>query len=94
MFKDWQRNINDLAKCLNVHIKLGGMGMHFFGFEFEKQTMPPSAEELANAWRPFVETCVAAFGPQRAMFKVISRSTSVITATASCGMPSKDLPKD
>ena len=69
VFKDWQRNINDLAKCLNVHIKLGGMGMHFFGFEFEKQTMPPSAEELANAWRPFVETCVAAFGPQRAMFE-------------------------
>jgi predicted TIM-barrel fold metal-dependent hydrolase len=69
VFKDWQRNIRDLGKCPNVRVKLGGMGMHFFGFGFEKQAMPPSSEELAKTWRPFVETCVEAFGPQRAMFE-------------------------
>jgi predicted TIM-barrel fold metal-dependent hydrolase len=58
-----------LAKCPNVRIKLGGMGMHMFGFEFEKQPVPPSSEELANAWKPFVETCIEAFGPKRAMFE-------------------------
>ena len=29
----------------------------------------PSSEELAPAWRPYIETCIAAFGPERAMFE-------------------------
>ena len=69
VFKDWQRNIRELAKCPNARVKLGGMGMHLFGFDFEKQPMPPSSEELADAWRPFVETCIEAFGTKRAMFE-------------------------
>ena len=69
VFADWQRNIRDFAKCPNARVKLGGMGMHMFGFEFEKQPVPPSSEELANAWKPFVETCIEAFGPKRAMFE-------------------------
>ena len=28
-----------------------------------------SSEELADMWRPYVETCIDAFGPQRAMFE-------------------------
>jgi len=31
--------------------------------------MPPSSEELAAAWRPTIETCIAAFGPERSMFE-------------------------
>jgi predicted TIM-barrel fold metal-dependent hydrolase len=40
--------------------------MHMFGFDFEKRPVPPSSEELANAWRPFV---IEAFGAKRAMFE-------------------------
>jgi L-fuconolactonase len=69
VFKDWQRNIRELAKCPNARVKLGGMGMHIFGFDFEKLPMPPSSEELAESWQPFVETCVDAFGTNRAMFE-------------------------
>ena len=69
VFQDWQRNIRELAKCPNARVKLGGMGMHIFGFDFEKQATPPSSEALAQAWRPFVETCVEAFGTKRAMFE-------------------------
>ncbi len=69
VFTDWRRAIRDLAQCPNVRVKLGGMGMHVFGFGFEQQPAPPSSEDLAKAWRPFVETCVEAFGPQRAMFE-------------------------
>jgi L-fuconolactonase len=43
--------------------------MHVFGFDFEKQPIPPSSEQLADTWRPFVETCIEAFGTRRAMFK-------------------------
>ena len=31
--------------------------------------MPPSSGQLATAWRPYVETCIAAFGANRAMFE-------------------------
>jgi len=69
VFKDWQRNIRELAQCPNARVKLGGMGMHVFGFDFEKRSMPPSSDELAETWLPFVETCVEAFGTNRAMFE-------------------------
>ena len=69
VFKDWQRNIRELAKSSNARVKLGGMGMHVFGFDFEKRLMPPSSEELAKSWRPVVETCIEAFGTKRAMFE-------------------------
>ncbi len=69
VFADWRRSIRDLGKCPNACVKLGGMGMHVFGFEFEKHPLPPSSKHLAEAWRPFVETCIEAFGPQRAMFE-------------------------
>jgi predicted TIM-barrel fold metal-dependent hydrolase len=69
VFAEWRRNIRDLGKCPNARVKLGGMGMHVFGFDFEKQPMPPSSADLAKAWRPFVETSIEAFGPERAMFE-------------------------
>jgi L-fuconolactonase len=69
VFADWQRNIREFGKCPNARVKLGGMGMHMFGFDFEKRPVPPSSEDLAETWRPFVETCLEAFGPKRLMFE-------------------------
>ena len=69
VFVDWHQRIGELAACPNVHVKLGGMGMKSFGFGFHENEMPPSSEQLATAWRPYVETCIAAFGPKRAMFE-------------------------
>jgi L-fuconolactonase len=69
VFADWTRNIVELGKYPNTRVKLGGMGMHMFGFDFEKRPVPPSSEDLAEAWRPFVETCLEAFGPKRLMFE-------------------------
>ena len=31
--------------------------------------MPPSSEDAAAAWRPYIETCIEAFGPERGMFE-------------------------
>jgi L-fuconolactonase len=69
VFRDWQRHIREFAKCPNARVKLGGMGMHVFGFELEKRPVPPSSDDLAKIWRPYVETCIEAFTPQRAMFE-------------------------
>jgi L-fuconolactonase len=69
VFADWSAKIRELASCPNVHVKLGGMGMKVFGFDFHEHDLPPSSERLATAWRPYVETCIEAFGPSRAMFE-------------------------
>ena len=69
VFAEWSARIKELAGCPNVHIKLGGLGMRMFGFDVHEQAEPPSSETLAGLWRPYIEACIAAFGPERAMFE-------------------------
>ncbi len=68
-FADWSARIGELAACPNVHVKLGGLGMRMFGFDLHEGELPPGSEQLAAAWRPYVETCIGAFGTARAMFE-------------------------
>ena len=65
----WTKDIVELAKCPNVNVKLGGVGMTSFGFDFHERDNPPSSEELAVAWRQYIEPCIEAFGPDRCMFE-------------------------
>jgi L-fuconolactonase len=69
IFARWSRSIRALAGCPNVFVKLGGLGMRINGFAFHHRERPPSSQELADAWRPYIETCLAAFGPERCMFE-------------------------
>ncbi len=43
--------------------------MKISGFTFHENEMPPSSRDLEAAWRPYIETCIEAFGPQRGMFE-------------------------
>jgi predicted TIM-barrel fold metal-dependent hydrolase len=43
--------------------------MGISGWDFHLQPIPPSSGELANAWRPYMETCIEAFGVKRCMFE-------------------------
>jgi predicted TIM-barrel fold metal-dependent hydrolase len=69
IFADWRRQMVELARSPNVFVKLGGLGMRINGFAFDQRERPPTSQELADAWRPYVETCIAAFGPARCMFE-------------------------
>jgi predicted TIM-barrel fold metal-dependent hydrolase len=69
IFAIWKASIREIAKCPNVVVKLGGLAMCLLGYDFHQRAMPPSSEELAAAWRPYIETCIEAFGPDRAMFE-------------------------
>jgi predicted TIM-barrel fold metal-dependent hydrolase len=69
VFKTWKASIQDIAKCQNVVVKLGGLAMMLLGYDFHARPKPVSSEELANAWRPYMETCIEAFGPNRCMFE-------------------------
>jgi predicted TIM-barrel fold metal-dependent hydrolase len=69
VFPGWAASIKALAACPNVYVKLGGLGMRMGGFGFHEQSEPPSSETLASTWRPYIETCIDAFGPSRCMFE-------------------------
>lgn len=69
IFATWKANITELAKCPNVTCKLGGLGMVSVGFDFHERDLPPSSEDLAAAWRPYIEHCIEAFGVDRCMFE-------------------------
>jgi predicted TIM-barrel fold metal-dependent hydrolase len=69
VFAVWKASIQDVAKCPNVMVKLGGLAMRLLGYDFHERPSPPSSEQLAAAWRPYIETCIEAFGPARAMFE-------------------------
>lgn len=68
-FWAWRSAILDLAKCENVTVKLGGLGMPQAGFGFDQRNHSATADELAAAWRPYIETAIEAFGAARAMFE-------------------------
>jgi predicted TIM-barrel fold metal-dependent hydrolase len=69
IFTDWKASILEIAKCPNVAVKLGGLAMRLLGYDFHERPKPPSSEEAASAWRPYIETCIEAFGPNRCMFE-------------------------
>jgi predicted TIM-barrel fold metal-dependent hydrolase len=69
IFATWKASIREIAKCPNVVVKLGGLAMRLLGYDFHERALPPSSEEAAAAWRPYIETCIEAFGPQRSMFE-------------------------
>jgi predicted TIM-barrel fold metal-dependent hydrolase len=69
IFAGWKTSIREIAKCPNVAVKLGGLAMRLLGYDFHERPMPPSSEDAAVAWRPYIETCIEAFGPDRCMFE-------------------------
>jgi L-fuconolactonase len=69
VFAQWRRSLRELAACQNVSVKLGGMGMKLFGFDFADRPRPPDSLALAQAWGPYIMECIDAFGPGRCMFE-------------------------
>lgn len=79
-FKVWKKNMQNLVQFPNLSVKVGGLGMTYCGWDFHLRDVPPTSEELAAAWRPYVETTIELFGPKRCMmesnFPVDKESTS------------------
>lgn len=69
VFAIWRRHMQELAQFPNLTVKVGGLGMLYCGWDFHLRDVPPSSEELAAAWRPYVETCIELFGVGRCMME-------------------------
>jgi L-fuconolactonase len=68
-FREWSEEFTQLANMENVYVKLGGLAMAVGGLEFHLKDLPPSSEELAKSWRPYIETAIEHFGVNRCMFE-------------------------
>jgi L-fuconolactonase len=68
-FRSWRRDMANLSLCPNVKVKIGGFGMIVCGARWHERPTPPGSHELAEAWRPYVESCIDLFGPERCMFE-------------------------
>jgi L-fuconolactonase len=65
----WTQSIGELARCPNVHMKLGGTVMPMFGYDWEARPNSPSSDELVKAAGHFFDVAIEAFGPSRCMFE-------------------------
>lgn len=68
-FSIWRENVRTLARCPNVLVKLGGLGTPFAGLPSYRASPSLSSAFLAEEWKPYMETCIEAFGVQRCMFE-------------------------
>jgi L-fuconolactonase len=69
VFVTWRAHIEQLARYPNLSVKIGGLGMLYAGWDFHVHAEPPTSADLAAAWRPYVDVCIEAFGPNRCMFE-------------------------
>jgi L-fuconolactonase len=69
VFASWKAGMTELATCQNVVVKLGGIMMRLAAYNYRALPAPPSSAELAAYWRPYIETCIELFGPDRCMFE-------------------------
>jgi predicted TIM-barrel fold metal-dependent hydrolase len=69
VFTDWKAGMAALARHQNVTVKLGALPIRLPGAGAAAKDTPPSSEEVAAAWRPWLETSIDLFGAERCMFE-------------------------
>ena len=68
-FDTWREKIRILGTLPNVSVKLGGLAMAFCAMPEQGPAGGTGSEALATLWRPYIETCIDAFGVARAMYE-------------------------
>ncbi len=69
VYATWKAGVTELARCPNVVMKLGGMMMRLAAYDYRTKPAPPSSEELASLWRPYIEPCIELFGADRCLYE-------------------------
>lgn len=68
VFPIWRSHIVELSRRPNVVVKIGGLGMDVTS-PIGTSGGQASSIDLAERWRPYVDTCLDAFGVDRCMFE-------------------------
>jgi predicted TIM-barrel fold metal-dependent hydrolase len=67
--KSWRTHLAAIARCENVMLKLGGLGLPAMATPGGKFPGLASAEEVAGIWGPTIRWCIELFGIDRCMFE-------------------------
>lgn len=77
----WREDLAEVARCENVLIKLGGIGMEILGAPWAPRLTPtgwdmttvsetpPNASVVSEHWKADITFCIDTFGPHRCMFE-------------------------
>ena len=65
----WRKGIEEMAKCPNIVLKLGGVGQARFAYGWDQLEKPIGSEDLAQQLSPLMEHCIRQFGSDRCMFE-------------------------
>ena len=69
IFPRWQRQMDALAECANVFLKLGGLAMPDNGFGWHQGARPPTSDEFLDAQGHWYRHALERFGAERCMFE-------------------------
>jgi L-fuconolactonase len=69
IFKQWQKDIAEIASCDNVVAKLGGLAMPDNGFGWNQRPIPPTSDEFVAAQKKYYLHAIECFGTDRCMFE-------------------------
>lgn len=64
----WRESMADIARCENVALKLGGIGMAVYGMGWHRAG-GAGPEQLVEAWGEPIRWCIETFGAERCMFE-------------------------
>jgi predicted TIM-barrel fold metal-dependent hydrolase len=64
----WRASMTEVARCENVTLKLGGIGMPIFGQRWHHEG-GAGPEQLAAVWGEPIRWCIETFGADRCMFE-------------------------
>ncbi len=65
----WKAGMTEVARRPNVMCKLNAVLNRTAAFDYFHADRPASSDVLAEAWRPWIEPCIEAFGAERCMFE-------------------------
>jgi L-fuconolactonase len=65
----WRLKLQELARCSNVVVKLGGIGMPTYGSGYEHRDAPPTSDQIVADWGADMRFIIDTFGADRCMFE-------------------------
>jgi predicted TIM-barrel fold metal-dependent hydrolase len=69
IFDSWRADVAELARCPNVHAKLGGLVMPINGFGFHQRDRPATSDQIVEATGRYHRHAIDCFGVERCMFE-------------------------
>jgi len=65
----WTQELKKLSEVPSVYLKLGGIGMSYYGHHWRDSDALPTSDDILRYWGPVLRECIEMFGPEKCMFE-------------------------